>query len=485
MMKFKNKKIDIYIYILLGLSLIYAIFLTQIADEKFFNIFSLEWEDQGEMNNILWNVTNRNWKELLNYQFSDNYFKVHIAPIYLIISNLFYRFKMNFAGVYTPIIYLISFSSITLYLTSKKYISKLSAFLIATAFLASPIKANLFFLDGDATIYIMPLSMLSMYFIQKQNFKLFTFSTVLVAMCRTQTPLTAALLALFYYCSNKDKKTIYLSILFFIWFILNMYLHGSFSVETVIQNSEAGGFLNFNADSIVQMIKGYSIGHLNSILIVLAPLLFLPIRSPIFLLSIPSLLMIFVTEHLTYQRAHYFTGLITFSFLALPHAISKIKEKYHLYITGFILISSFTLNFTVNTLGTSYPSYGDYFYQGLTKFVNYDSIYKSTPSLITKKEIEALHTAYKLIPDNKSVSATSESLPYLSARKKVRTLLDEYFDYMDVDYILIFNKFLYFGAGSYPWDSQEINNLINKLDNSSEWNKLYMKENVYLYEKKN
>jgi hypothetical protein len=225
-----------------------------------------------------------------------------------------------------------------------------------------------------------------------------------------------------------------------------------------------------------------SAAHKQVILRLLAPVLFLPLFSWEVLLGLPGLFQILLTESYVFQRANYLVGLIVSIFIGTIFVISKFpsRPRLQLILVSLVLIGCALSNCGNNIIGSPWPpEAGDI---RDTRFISTRNIYD--PRFYIMDDDDKIAWKFiKMIPPEASVSVSGDLLAALSSRAWEREFLFDPYDYYDVDYILLHNKYMYIGAGHYAWDDERMKRELSGLLANKQW-KLLMQENeFYLFKR--
>jgi len=479
--------------------IIYIVFFFTLSVLRYKSFFSYEWEDQAEVNTLVWNIAHGNFFNHIKALSQSPDFFIHIMPIYFFLGIL-YHLAPHIYTTFFLISFTLAISSIPIFQISAQILkNKKAALLLALGYLFYAPKNALIFLDGDPSILAIPFLLFAFSSVLKGKGGHFIFWSVLTMLCKTETPMYIAFLILYLFLRrkkfNKIKSKTYIQVGFVSIFMLflNFFLYW-------IQKS------NFCDSCQNEIFLKFSLSQnqIQSFIKIFTPVFGFPLLSPEVLMGIPSIFFIASAENFVYQRAHYISNLIPFIFIGTIFTIQRSytlmlflnnrilkgktknydQNKWFIFASILILTGCIFSNFNDNIIGGTYPaSFGEI----------KDRRFISSTNMYDKKfyemdeEDKIAWKFIRLIPSdpNISVAASGDLLVPLSSRKKILQFLDTQYDYYNVDYILIHNKNMYMGAGHYVWDDERMQRELSALLDSPHWDRIAIQGAFFLFKRKN
>ena len=427
----KNKRI---FYLLLTLGLIYGTVFFYLNVMKYRSFFSFEWEDDAAENQVIYNIaTSFNPHQTI---FISKYFFGHFTPIYFLVA-LFYKI---YPHIYTWY-FLMSFSYglcvLIVYSLARDILkSEVIALLVALSYLFyAPLHyVNLGTLDGNT--FALPLLFLTFYFLYKRSFIHYLIFMVLSCLCKEDIPLVIFMLAVYQLIKKYPKRWWAVTGIFVITytaFVIKFipyfrmahhlapdYREGCFHYLDLRTFKEICKFIsepNFLAVALQP-------NKLKSFFLFLYPVMFLPLFSLEFYLSIPLILEVLFTFDLANDSSYYFSPIIPFVFIGAIFILKnqfkkvKIRNKLRLALSCFMLFLCIVSNFYRNFLGlTAKENKNTLNFDGRFKDVN--NIF-SNKIYVVEEEDRLSWEFIKMVPKNASVIATGDLLPALSSRNVLR-----------------------------------------------------------------
>jgi len=477
----------------IGVGLYIALFFT-LSILRYKAFFSYEWEDLAEINRAYWNLSQGNIVGLFQLMLQDGtYYKIHIAFIMLFVSMI-YAFSPHIYTLFFIITFSLAITAVPIYKIGTKLLNnKWIALLLSMAYLFYAPKNTLNFLDGDPSIFVIPFILFAFYAAQVGKRGLFILFSILVMLCRTETPAYITVLALYFVLNwkkfNKISKKTYITIgcISFGLLIFNFNLSAIISEENMCYACRESSLIGTVWYIMTHPTFSFlSDAHIQGLLKFTLPVLFAPIFTVEMILGLPSLFMIIAMEDFVYQRAHYMVGLIPVIFIGSIYLVRRVQvqwsTKWATYLAAAIFIGCLISNFTNNIIGGPYPQTGGIIEDA--RFLDATNIYDKR-FYVMDAEDKIAWRMINLIPKDPdvAVSASGDLLVPLSSRKKIVEFLDEHYDYHNVDYILIHNKHMYMGAGHYLWDGKRMEDELKQLKISKDWNMLAQEGTFYLFKR--
>jgi len=477
----------------LGIGLYIALFFT-LSVLRYKAFFSYEWEDLAEVYRVYWNIAKGNIVGWVQFLYQDgSYYKMHIHPI-MFLGAVIYFFVPHIYTLFFMVTFSLAVAAVPLYKIAETLLeNRWTALAISTAYLLYAPKNSLNFLDGDPSIFVIPLLLCVFYAAIKGKTFWFVVCSVLVMMCRTETPGYISVLILYFLAKRREFSKISLKTYLIIggislaMLVFNIYLSEYLSEDSICYACRKPGLMGtvwFMATH--PTFDFLSEAHVQSLLKIFLPVFFLPVFTAEILLGLPSLFFIVAVDHFVYQRAHYLSALVPALFIGLIYFVKRLQFKYGDKISAavvtVVLTGCLLSNFTSNIIGGPYPVS-----EGIiedTRFLNTKNIYDKK-FYIMDEEDKIAWRMIKRIPKNPdiAVSASGDLLAPLSSRMRIIEFLDDNYDYYDVDYILIHNRHMYMGAGHYLWDGKRMEDELKQLKISKDWNMLAQEGTFYLFKR--
>ncbi|OFZ21783.1 MAG: hypothetical protein A2X94_08430 [Bdellovibrionales bacterium GWB1_55_8] len=482
-----SKRRELLVYVsILGYTLIFF----RLADLRYLSLFSYEWEDLAQVNSILWNIAHLRMQGLINMIRFTGDTNFHLMPILFPVA-LLYRALPSVHFLFLLIPFAISVTAIPLFRIARhKLGSNWAAFVVALSFLLYAPKNSLVFLDADPVILTIPF-LAGMYWAAvKQKPNWFLLYSVLTGMCRTEAPFYVLTMSsyLWWNSGRSDRTFLRMTVIALIWSAANLLLYVALSNDGLFIDAgtyRIGGLLSFLRGELLLFPVNFSA----TLLKLFVPLLFIPLFSKIFYTALPALLVLALQREFLPQRAHYLAPMIPIMFLALIDVLEKIRNKsiapglprLGTAVLAIILAGAVASNFAPNILGDLSRGHQEEIRD--KRFIGVRTLYD--PVFYAQQEDDRV--AWRMlnrIPADASVSATGDLIGHLSSRPVFHELLDPTSNPLDVDYILIRNRNMYFGAGHYFWDEEKIRNTIQTLRESPDWELLDDELGLILFQRK-
>jgi uncharacterized membrane protein len=479
----KNYKVALVVLILLYVSLFS--FLAFLRCQSF---FSYEWEDQAEINRVLWGFSRGSITDLIqNYMPEGVYYKFHTA-FFLYFLAFFYNVYPHPGTLFVLTALALGVTAFPLFLIAKRlFQSGHTAFMLAVAYLLYAPKHNLNFLDGDPIIFLVPLLAMAFYAALTGRTLWLVICLIFSLTLKTEAPLFVIMFTVYLFYQRRKglqvsgKTCLFLLLSALAFLLMNFFLYGRFSTGSMFSGFYNGNLPGAMAHGAQKVIALMSSAHGWVWVQLFAPVLFFPLFSIELYIGLPSLVLVFLTQDFVFQRAHYLAGLMPFVFIGTIYVLKRLSERPRLQSLFITLIFSgcFLSNFGHNILGTSYPpkvggAIAD------TRFISAKNIFD--PRFYAQDDGDRI--AWKMIgmiPENASVSVSGDLMVPLSSRQRVFEFLDRAYDYYNVDFILIHNKNMYLGAGRYEWSDTQMKEELELLLRRQDWSLVSREGDYYLF----
>ncbi len=483
-----------------------AIFFT-LSVLRYKAFFSYEWEDLAAANHLCWNLSQGHMSHYFNFYKHD---RLQIPPFVILISAFYFCVPYIYT-LFFVVTTSLAIAAIAIYVIAENFLkNKQAAVLLAIAYLLYAPKNSLNFLDGDTSIYTIPLLLFTFYatLVGKKN--QFNVCSILVMLCKTETPSYMTLLATYLFIKRRDFNKIdsrvylfmgLLSIFFLVGYVI---LSNKFGKEPICESCTVISDIASSLTSLNPLPLSSYFSHIKieCFFKLFLPVLLFPLFTPEILLGLPSIFLIVNTEDFLFQRAHYISNLVPFIFIGTIFFIKKISAAYPTeegchdrklinifkkhcptILSLLVFLGCFLSNFAPNIIGG--PHRADVYRIADDRFINITNIYDPRFYQMDKADRIAWRMV-NMIPKDPliSVAATGDLLPPLSSRKKIIEFLDNQYDYYAVDYILIHNKNMYMGAGQYFWNDEKIKEELTELLNNNAWETLAIEDDFYLFKRK-
>lgn len=450
------KKIEMAAVILFVLFLsVYAVYFIDLALLRHHlflsHKFDLAWENQALYNLTFSGVPYSSMGDAVN-NLGD-----HFSAIYYIVS-VFYRFYPHPEFLLILQIVVMIFSSVTVYMLSSFVLkNRIQGIVFASLFLLHPCVQGMILFDFHPITLAIPFFFLSLYFIEKEDFKLFMIPFFTLFFIREDIALTAVFLALFLTVSKKIplKKGIYMLItgvllngmILMILSMLGKDKSDIFRFYLLFPNV-AGIFSLFVVNPFFEIIQAATQIKFEFILLFSAPLLFLfLLKKENIILLFPALLFTVFSKHVPQHTIgyEYSTVFLSFAFYASIIAFSKLKPAvvdvfkgknrmiFFMLIIGimwsFLYGSFFSKSYKLTWLGNDYTvikTNADFYYN------NWVGCFKKIPSGVDYKSNDLLDK----IPSKYSVKTDVNIMPHVSGRRYLYNV----FSKEETDIVIYFNK---------------------------------------------
>ena len=477
-----------------GVILYIALFFT-LTVLRYKAFFSYEWEDLAHMNGAYWNVSQGNMIGFIKFLFQDNtHDVVHIAPIMFVISAIYF-FVPHIYTLFFVVTLSLAIAAVPIYFIGMKLLKNdNAALLFSIAYLLYAPKNIFNFLDGDTSIFLIPLLLFTFYAVLAGNKVWFVVCSILVMLCKTETPVYIIVFALYFLIKQQEFHKIpnkmYLTMggIAGVLFVLNIFFFQLLSEEDICYSCRGSSFIgavSFVATyPILDMLSDIQI---QSLLKMVFPVVFFPVFTAEIFLGLPSLLAFILAGDFVHQRAHYLAGFVPAIFIGSIYFVRRLYVKFWTQfspaLAAIIFLGCLFSNFTDHIIGGPYPV-AEGFIPDI-RFLDVRNLYDKR-FYVMDDEDKIAWRMIRMIPKdpNIAISASGDLLAPLSSRKKLIEFLDDDYDYYNVDYILIHNKYMYMGAGHYFWDGVRMDAELEKLLANNDWVLIAQEGTFYLFRRK-
>lgn len=344
--------------------------------------------------------------------FGDSMTLYHLffAPFFWIWDNIniLYIIQSLFLGL----------GAIPIFLYAKEKLkSNLLAIAISFSFLLYPALQNLNLDQFHSEAIAVFFMILTLYFMEKENYKLFWVFWPLTMIAKDEVALTGIFIGIYLiFFKNKKKQGGITAVLSLIWFLLCSRIFapifnevGVFAPQPPTYSHWFRGLMNNLLNPTYYLNNIFHKESLKYYFDLLAPVAFIPLFSPATLfLAIPSV-AVNVLSGVGYLRSidyHYNYITIAVIYFALTKGLNfflRARLYNKLFLSMLLILTAFFSN--------NYLSHLPYFYH-LGKI-------KNQTELLNSFEVKAKKKAVKLIPKESKVSASYSLVPHLSHRREI------------------------------------------------------------------
>lgn len=401
---------------------------------------------------------NRIWQIAYNYRF-EYLINGHFSPIFFIHASFYKIFPSALTLLILQTV-TIAISSIPLYVLSIRNLknNKLSLAVVTIFFLFPVVEYNNRF-DFHPDHAFIPLILFCFYFLETNRKGWFFLTAVLAMMIKEPYLLAVAALGLYAMLRHRWRKTglciSALSVMLFFVHVKIILLHYYGEINPVIETqSSSYAYLGNGISGILKtflwspwvIIKAFiSLKKVLFIYVLLAPLLFIPMLSPVPLVcSIPPLaIQLLSTDPIHYSiNNQYSASMVPFVFLSFIYGLKRLMNdnffSYNLWKSWFfrrsetVIVSTIIVSLYFNIIiGASPVSYSFWNYK---KTIN---PYSLNNYLFSRRD-KTLQYAIDAIPDGVSVCAqNSVYSSHLAKRDKFFVFP---YEYEKADYVILDEK---------------------------------------------
>ncbi|MCF6149647.1 MAG: DUF2079 domain-containing protein [Candidatus Kuenenia sp.] len=441
---------------------------------------------------------NRIWQIAFNYRF-EYLINGHFSPIFLI-HACFYKVFPSALTLLILQTVTIALSSIPIYLISVRNLrnNKLSLAVVVIFFLFPAVEYNNLF-DFHPDHAFIPLILFCFYFLETNRNGWFFFTAVLAMLIKEPYLLAVAALGLYTMIRHRWHKTglciSLLSIMLFFAHVKIILPHYCGGINPVIEaqggsysylGSGISGMLKTLILSPLVVIKAFiSLKKVLFVYVLLVPLLFIPMISPIPLAcAIPPLaIQLLSAAPLHYAiNNQYSASMVPFVFLSFIYGLKKlvhcnfmhqnlrkfrILQKPEIIIVGVLIVS---LYFNIMTGASPFS----YLFWNYKKIINPHSL----NNYLVSRHDKAIQHAVDVIPDGASVCA--QNSVYASRMAKRDTFYVFPYKYETADYVVLDEKRLkYVGDGI---NASHYDTLLQEIPRTHTI--IFQKDGIYLFRKK-
>ncbi len=428
--------------ILFASILLYGVIFSYYTLLKHYSFNSYAW-DLGIFNQALY--TTLFYGKLLYYtadQFlnpSGSYLAFHFSPILFVLLP-FYAIYPSAETLLVIKSFLLALGALPLFLLAKDALkSDRAALMFAIAYLLHPAIQGSNWFDFQQQVFIPILIFFSVYFMNREKWKLYFLTLMLSLMISEHTTLLILALSTYYLLTSNLRRiphlikkpritreimmllTVILCILFF---YISESIKNLFPIRPefleVYKATSTYSVLGFKGGSLLSLVFYVLLNPNKSIeallydypikllyiIFLFAPLAFLPFGSKITVVSILLLLPFLLSNYPAYYKigAHYPLYVITPIFLAAIDTLSKRTKRDIESTLKIVLVASLLLIISTSPISpVSRP------------LIEQNILWYPMPRPINE-DLEALHKILDLIPKDASVLTQSHIFPHVSNR---------------------------------------------------------------------
>jgi len=400
-----------------------------------YNLFASAIYDLGNMEQAAWNTVHGNLLRMTTYYPAESRLFYHVEPIWLVITPFFYLWQDPRTLLIIQSI-LLGLGAIPVFLVAyEKLKNQAAAMLLAISYLFIPAlqQANIF--DFHPLVLCIPFILTAFYFVLKNQYKLAFIFFLLAAFCREEIAVTVFLFGVYIFIFRNRKWGMIIGLTGLVWAVIALKI-------IIPAFSPSGSLIQYTlysdyGNSPIEIIKSlaihplapfYNYGgllRLNHALFLLVPFAFLPLFSPMLLLTGSfSYLTLFLSgkeDHLlglTHRNASLLPSLILACIFGLSWITKKIKndkkpKQFIFWASAILLINVLVLLYHQDT----YLSFGGY------------------TGSYGQPKIEAAREGIKLIPKEASLVTSWLLGTHLANRRDLYTIDTPY--RFSADYIFI------------------------------------------------
>lgn len=366
------------------------------------------------------------------------YLAIHFSPILFLLTPIYALFPT------AETLLIIKSSALALgalplyFLAKEKLGNEKAAFMLAVVYLLSPGLQGANWFDFQPQVFIPLLTFASLYFMEKERWKLFFISLILSLMISEHTTLMVLAISAYMLITSDLRRLLHprrlkptreimlilaVAACLSSWLIAG-YVKGSFPINPEFlekyRASSAYRILGFkevnllalpiyilqNMDKAIAALSyDYPIKLLYVVLL-LGPLAFIPLGDKSIAVTLLLLLPFIISNNAAYYKigAHYSLYVLTPIFMAALETLSK-KFKGSLMPTMRIMVAA-SLIFMVSVSPISPLS---------SQFINLKLLWYPGPPQMNEN-VRVLHEIMKMIPENASVLTQNHLFPHLSSR---------------------------------------------------------------------
>lgn len=456
------KKENVFLGILIACIFVYVVIFTVLGILKQEAFFSFDFEDETNVLQMAYNTANGNlFRQTIDFSGAwGHIFATHLNLCFLFITLPFYIISSS--GKIMPFLFslFLGFSALPLYLILRRFVffdNLAASLMLAVSYLFYPVLHIINFSTYPPWGFGLFFVMFAFYWYLEKNFRMFIIFSILALLCREDVSFTVFMIGIYGAVSGFKGKWVYVPIILSsMWFIAALiililtkgyafYATGAFFVEEPI------GLLNYIISKPFETLGVmFSKSHFVFWLKMLLPVIFIPIFALEFWIALPGIIFsLLMNGPIRYDSVYYLTPVIGFMFIGTGFGIKKLenifRKKIAVFLSFIILVICILSNFGSNMICGRY--FGKIYD---SRYENVNNIF--SPIFFRKDNDDKIAlNLIRMIPKGASVSASGDLLVLLATRKKILQFGrdDKYYDYFDVDYILIHTKYMYGGFGDY------------------------------------
>jgi uncharacterized membrane protein len=368
------------------------------------------------------------------------FFAQHISPILFLILP-FYAVNSSPATLLVFKSFVLAFGALPLYLLAKELLESAKAsFIVAIVYLLYvPLQGANWF-DFQPQIFL-PLLFFSMfYFAITSKWKLYFFTTALVAMVEEHISLLIFLVAAYLLITskvrpfwqslkslrsmNRNLASVITMLFSVIYFFVAGWIKNSFPINPqfieIYKALHVFSVLGVKADPILfplyvlfnpqrafaALLYDFPVKFLYLILL-FGPLLFLSFKSKVVLITVPFLGLYLFSNFNAYYSvgAHYPLYILAFIFVAALFVLKRLQHAARMSVLRTMLIVSMLFTISVSPLSPL-----------STPFVKEGLLWGTTVDLVSNDYTASLDDLVNVIPPNASVLTQNLIFPHVSSR---------------------------------------------------------------------
>ena len=375
----------------------------------------------------------------ISFNPDGNFFGVHFSPILFILLPFYaiYPSPENLLVMQTVILAL---GALPIYWITKNKLGKTFGFLIALIYLCSPLVLSVNLNDFHLEAFTSTFFLFSLFYLDRERWSGFMVFMILAFSTIEFAPIIGIFVALYAFILNKKGKfaypqkakkyivfTVLISIL---WLILAFGIKAIVNPTTSPLPSPFHSILQ-NPTGILYTITNDLGAKLFYIILIFAPLAFLPILAPTpLIMLIPWIGASLLSTYPFYYSIYYqYQGfVIPFIFIALIKSIERINFKDARKIFGVLFVATILFSMLI--------------FSSPERPWNY-----KLP--IQDEHTQALNKILSFVPSNASILTENDLFPHVSGRVEAYMYLPQDSD-ISPDYILVD-----IGSKWYTWQQSE------------------------------
>ena len=335
---------------------------------------------------------------------------------------------------------ILALGAFPIYWITSKRLGKTVGFLTALIYLLSPLVLSVNLNDFHLEAFTSTFFLFSLYYLDREKWPGFMVFMILALSTIEFAPIIGIFVALYAFILNskgkfaypqKAKKYIVLTVLISIlWLILAFEMKGIVNPTTSPLPSPFHSILQ-NPSGLLNTITTDWGAKLSYIILIFAPLAFLPILAPEELIMlIPWIGGSLLSTYSFYYSIYYqYQGfVIPFIFIAFIKSIERVNLRDARKIFGVLIVSTIIFSMLIFSAPDKPWNYTD---------------------TISDDHTQAINKILSLIPSNASILTENDLFPHVSGRVDAYMYLPQYSN-VSTDYILVD-----IGSKWYTWQQAE------------------------------